>query len=368
MVPGRPAIRCAHVDRVEVVAHVDPERGLDLGVRVGEHALERGSCSSAREEGRTPRRRRFDRRGLHQTVDHAEEQLVDRRVEEQPLLPASGLVQPALGRRVGPVASGEHCLARPGDARRRRGAPRTRRCDHGGEGCGFGTRRRRRPMVHRSGGRREGSGREVALKRHRRTRRYARHPPPGIDVTISRSCAAPPEGARRHPSRSPKKLPRPPAMSASAAQRSAASTKPGIRAFQPLVLASRHDDAFRAEAFPSGVHDLQPSGAVAQVDEGQLDVGGVAAVAADVPEVPETVRRVPRRDLAPVDLGAVRGSLEDAAAQARFERDDRVGMPRRGMALWPPARQARGPHVEGMLSRAIDLEAQSERIDASRTT
>src|SRR6476646_2489845 len=48
-------------------------------------------------------------------------------------------------------------------------------------------------------------------------------------------------------------------------------------------VAPRH--TVRTESLPSGVHDLQPGGAVALVDERQLDVGRIAAVATDVPEV-----------------------------------------------------------------------------------
>ena len=47
---------------------------------------------------------------------------------------------------------------------------------------------------------------------------------------------------------------------------------------------------FRAETLPTGVDDLEPGRAVAEVDERQFDVGRVAAVAANVPEVPEAVR------------------------------------------------------------------------------
>ena len=144
-----------------------------------------------------------------------------------------------------------------------------------------------------------------------------------------------PEAPEGIPPARRRRYPRPPC--------SAASTKPGTSAFQPLVLASRHARPFGAEPLPAGVHDLEAGGAVALVDEGQLDVGRVAAVAADVPEVAEPARRVPRRDLAPVDLGAVGGALEDAAAEARFERDDGVGMPGRGVALRPPARESRRP-------------------------
>ena len=78
-------------------------------------------------------------------------------------------------------------------------------------------------------------------------------------------------------------------------QRSAAATNDGISALQPAVLASR-------KAAPLAPSRSQPECTISsrvvpspQVDEGQLDIGRVAAIAADVPEVAEPVRRVPRR-------------------------------------------------------------------------
>jgi len=69
---------------------------------------------------------------------------------------------------------------------------------------------------------------------------------------------------------------------------------------------------FSAETFPSRVHDVEPSRAVPQIHERQLDIGGVAAVAMDVPEVAEPKRWAPKCDLAPVDLDAVGCPLEQA--------------------------------------------------------
>ena len=96
-----------HVDRVEVVAYVEAQRGLGLRVRVREHAAERGPRSPAREEGPTPRRGRLERGWLQQAVHDSEQELVDRGVLEDALLPAVRLVQPRLDWRSRSVASGE---------------------------------------------------------------------------------------------------------------------------------------------------------------------------------------------------------------------------------------------------------------------
>jgi len=70
------------------------------------------------------------------------------------------------------------------------------------------------------------------------------------------------------------------------------------------------------ETLPSRVDDFQPRRPVAEIHEAQFDVGGVAAVAVDVPEISETARRSPERDFSPVELGAVRSPLEDPTAKS----------------------------------------------------
>ena len=40
-----------------------------------------------------------------------------------------------------------------------------------------------------------------------------------------------------------------------------------------------------------------------------------------------------------------------------------IGLGRRGVIGWPPLRDPRRPDLEGMVGRAIDLEAQPDRLD-----
>lgn len=61
------------------------------------------------------------------------------------------------------------------------------------------------------------------------------------------------------------------------------------------------------------MHDVESSPAISDIDEGQLDVGGVAAITLDVPQVADAGWWTPERDRAPVELGTVRCPFEDPA-------------------------------------------------------
>src|SRR5690349_14440655 len=84
----------------------------------------------------------------------------------------------------------------------------------------------------------------------------------------------------------------------------------------------------RAEPLPPAVLDVHARRRVALVDEGELDLGGVGAVGAYVPEVGEAMGRLPHGDLAPVDLDAGGGALEDPAAWPRLEDDSETWLSR----------------------------------------
>src|SRR4051794_28685717 len=73
------------------------------------------------------------------------------------------------------------------------------------------------------------------------------------------------------------------------------------------------------EPFPAGVHDGHAR-AGALGGEVDLDARRVAPVLAQVPEIGEPARRLPRQHLAPVVLLARRRALVDAAAGPRLER------------------------------------------------
>jgi FAD-linked oxidoreductase len=121
--------------------------------------------------------------------------------------------------------------------------------------------------------------------------------------------------------------------------------------------------AERAEALPAAVHDRHRRAVPRRLGrERDLDLGGVGAVEAQVPQVGKSARRLPGDDLAPVVLGAVGRALVDAPARARLERHGQVGVRGDRVAVRPPQRGARGPHVERALRRAADGEAQLERL------
>src|ERR1019366_8619787 len=69
--------------------------------------------------------------------------------------------------------------------------------------------------------------------------------------------------------------------------------------------------ALRAESLPAAVLHLDAGHGCGNLDEGDLDVRGVSAVGADVPEVRETTRGFPGRDLAPLALVSGRRSFVD---------------------------------------------------------
>jgi hypothetical protein len=53
--------------------------------------------------------------------------------------------------------------------------------------------------------------------------------------------------------------------------------------------------------------------------EGDVDLGGAAAVGAQVPEIGQPARRLPGQHLTPVVLDPDGGALEDPAARSRLE-------------------------------------------------
>src|SRR4029079_10867453 len=72
--------------------------------------------------------------------------------------------------------------------------------------------------------------------------------------------------------------------------------------------------AVRAELLPAALLDLDPGGTGARRDELDLDLGRLVALPADVPQVPEGLRRFPHGHLAPVVLDAVGRPFEDPPA------------------------------------------------------
>ena len=119
----------------------------------------------------------------------------------------------------------------------------------------------------------------------------------------------------------------------------------------------------RAERLPAPMLDLHARRRVTAIDELDLHLGGVVPVAPQVPQVPEAGRRFPDRHLAPLMLGAGHGPLKDPAAGARLQHDRGVRLARRGVICRPPSVDARGPHLEGVVGRAVDLEGEPDRLD-----
>src|SRR5690348_664471 len=96
------------------------------------------------------------------------------------------------------------------------------------------------------------------------------------------------------------------------------------------------------------------------------DVGPMLRVGGDVPPIAQASWRVPLHDLAPLDLVAVGGALEDAPAHARLEHDARAALVRHGVLRRPPRRGLAGPRLEGMVGAALDVELDAQRLDHRR--
>src|SRR5207237_1614971 len=93
---GQAGQQALDVDRVEVAAHVEPQRRLGRDRAVGQDTAEGAPRPPARKKRAAPRRRRAGGRRLQQAVDDPEEQLVTWRVAEHPFLAAVELVWPSL--------------------------------------------------------------------------------------------------------------------------------------------------------------------------------------------------------------------------------------------------------------------------------
>src|SRR4029077_1447830 len=118
-----------------------------------------------------------------------------------------------------------------------------------------------------------------------------------------------------------------------------------------------------AQLFPAAVLDVHEGGLVAKVGERDLDLRRAGPVRGDVPPIAQSSRRLPDGDLAPIDLLARRGALEDPAARSPFE--DHLEAVRLGdrRALRPPLRGARSPDLERVINWTLHRERETERFD-----
>src|ERR1700728_7605 len=107
--------------------------------------------------------------------------------------------------------------------------------------------------------------------------------------------------------------------------------------------------ACRPEPLPAPVLDLHPGGGTAVGGEVDLNLGGVAAVLPDVPEVDQPFGGLPDRHLPPVVLDTIGRSFVDPSPAPPLEHDRKVGPPRRGVIARPPAGDPGGPHRERVL-------------------
>ena len=117
--------------------------------------------------------------------------------------------------------------------------------------------------------------------------------------------------------------------------------------------------ALRAEPLPAAMLD-RDRGAVAVRHERDLDLGGVAAVEAQVPEVDEPVRRLPGEHFAPVVLDALRRALVDAPARLEDHAQPRLAGDR--VPVRPPAARLLRPQRERPLGRARHRELEPQGI------
>ena len=149
-----------------------------------------------------------------------------------------------------------------------------------------------------------------------------------------------------------------------ARQACAAAMKLGTNAFQPAVLAFRH-------ANPSAPSRSQPECTISRrvvpspvVDEGQLHVGGVAAVPTDVPEVAE-LRGGFHAVISPHSISVPSGVRSKMRPPRRGSRVTTVSGSPDAECPFGHQLESRVVHtVEGVVARAVDLEAQPERLDA----
>jgi hypothetical protein len=105
------------------------------------------------------------------------------------------------------------------------------------------------------------------------------------------------------------------------------------------------------------------SGAAVLLDEVDLDLGGIAAVRPDVPQVGDPARRLPDGDLTPFDLQPRSRALEDASALAALENHLQARLRSHRVGDRPPARSPGRPDCEGMVGRALHLESHAQRLD-----
>src|SRR5690348_10113955 len=76
------------------------------------------------------------------------------------------------------------------------------------------------------------------------------------------------------------------------------------------VVAAAQFRSLGAQPFPAAMFDLHSGRGSREIDEHDLDVGGIGAVLTQVPQVAEALGRLPGRDLAPLVDGAGSGPLE----------------------------------------------------------
>src|SRR2546430_8679679 len=118
-----------------------------------------------------------------------------------------------------------------------------------------------------------------------------------------------------------------------------------------------------AQPVPSAMLDLHAGGRIRELVKDDRHIGRVLRVGGDVPPIAQAPRRFPLHDLAPLDLLASGGPLEDPPADPRLEDDLRAALMRDGVLRRPPGRGLAGPGLEGVVRAAFDLECDPERLD-----
>ena len=194
------------------------------------------------------------------------------------------------------------CASRPGDASA---------ADRVGNRRDAHDRARAR---HRDRGRRPDGARRRGLDDARPRRGRTRATSRAATSTSTRSprCRASP--ASRSGSR-------PRDAESACAQASAAADERRQQRVPPAGVRGAPALGLLAEALPTRVHDVEAGPVVAEVDERELARRSPAPrPRAMCQRYPSRCGGLPRGDLAPVDLAAVGGPLEDAAAEPRLER------------------------------------------------
>ena len=151
-----------------------------------------------------------------------------------------------------------------------------------------------------------------------------------------------------------------------------AGSRPGPRGNAAAGSSSRRDcdramTGRRPPGAPSPMFDLDPGHRRPGRDDRISTSVASARSRRRCRRVDQPGRRLPPQDLAPLEFSTVRGPLVDPPTGPRFEVDLEVRLACRGVVgQRPPSTDLRGPDIEGVVSRGLDVEGGVQRLDHGR--